>query len=310
MTTDAERLMLARVSLDGLSVGDALGETCSYSYYNARKRILSGVLPPKPWWYTDDTALALAIYEHLATNHCVEQDRLALDMADRYRRDPDRGYGKMARMILQKISSGEDWRKLSKQAFSGGSMGNGAAMRVAPLGAYFADDLSKTVEQAKASAEITHSHPEGIAGAAAVAIAAAMATQCRKIPVDTARRRIHEAAVRLTPAGATRRALELALSFSIEEQPKIVAQQVGNGSLVISADTVPFCIWNACRCLDNYQEAFISTVEVGGDCDTNCAIVGGIVAAYTGVDGIPPLWLERRERLDVREIGELRPDNV
>ena len=45
-----------------------------------------------------------------------------------------------------------------------GSMGNGAAMRVAPLGAYWADDYSTVVEQARLSADVTHAHADGQTG--------------------------------------------------------------------------------------------------------------------------------------------------
>ena len=43
--------------------------------------------------------------------------------------------------------------------------------------------------------------------------------------------------------------------------------------------------------------ALSSSVSGLGDRDTTCAIVGGIVASYTGVEGIPQEWLESRERL-------------
>ncbi len=49
--------------------------------------------------------------------------------------------------------------------------------------------------------------------------------------------------------------------------------------------------------IDGDQEAILSTVEVGGDCDTNAAIVGGIVASYNGHGNIPGKWLRVRERL-------------
>lgn len=53
-----------------------------------------------------------------------------------------------------------------KRLFYGqGSYGNGAAMRVAPLGAYFADDLALATQQARLSAEVTHAHAEGLIGA-------------------------------------------------------------------------------------------------------------------------------------------------
>src|SRR5947209_8987109 len=48
-------------------------------------------------------------------------------------------------------------------------------MRVAPLGAYFADDLDRAAAEAALSAEVTHTHPEGVAGAIATAVATALA---------------------------------------------------------------------------------------------------------------------------------------
>ena len=100
-----------------------------------------------------------------------------------------------------------------------------------------------------------------------------------------------------TPDGQTREVIGEALRHPWDTPPADVAARVGNGSLVIASDTVPFCVWNACRCIRDYREAIISTVEVGGDCDTNCAIVGGIVAAHTGTAGIPLEWLQSREPL-------------
>src|SRR6185437_8326950 len=60
-----------------------------------------------------------------------------------------------------------------------GSLGNGAAMRTAPLGAWFCQDLDAVREQARLAAEVTHAHPEGISGAIAVAIAGAVAAANR-----------------------------------------------------------------------------------------------------------------------------------
>jgi ADP-ribosylglycohydrolase len=78
--------------------------------------------------------------------------------------------------LLREIGDGADWRPAAAAQFGGqGSFGNGAAMRVAPLGAYFADDLDLLVDQATRSAEVTHTHHEGIAGAVAVAVAAGLA---------------------------------------------------------------------------------------------------------------------------------------
>jgi ADP-ribosylglycohydrolase len=47
----------------------------------------------------------------------------------------------------------------------------------------------------------------------------------------------------------------------------------------------------------HFAEAIGKTIGVGGDCDTNAAIVGGIVALSAGRESIPPDWLKARERI-------------
>jgi len=289
----------AYTSLVGLSVGDAFGEACSYGFQHVRDRLTQEGLATHSWCYTDDTELAIAIYEMLAQAGEIRQDTLARLMAERYRKDPDRGYGKMARMILRGIANGDDWRTLSSGTFSGGSMGNGAAMRSAPLGSYFSDDFEILVSQAAASAQISHYHQEGVAGAIAVALASGAATRFKdESPTSVADDIIH-IVLKYTPQSETRTQLQRALAFPADTNPAVVTQAVGNGFQVTSQDTVPFCVWNACRNIDNYREAILSTIEVGGDCDTNGAIVGGIVSCFTGIDGIPRDWVNRCERLDI-----------
>ncbi|NED87385.1 ADP-ribosylglycohydrolase family protein, partial [Streptomyces sp. SID11233] len=89
-------------------------------------------------------------------------DALARSFARHH--DFDRGYGPGANRLLRLVREGGDWRELSTGLFRGqGSWGNGAAMRVAPLGAWYADDPREAARQAVLSARPTHQHPEGIA---------------------------------------------------------------------------------------------------------------------------------------------------
>src|SRR5215831_12309714 len=170
----------ARLSLDGLSVGDAFGERFFGPSGEVLKRIARRELPDAPWTYTDDTEMALSIVEMLNERGGIDQDLLALRFARRMQFV--RGYGQGAYTVLCGIKEGLDWRMLTRIGFRGqGSFGNGAAMRVAPLGAFFADQpLSMVCDQARLSAEVTHAHAEGIAGAIAVAVAAALAWQRRE----------------------------------------------------------------------------------------------------------------------------------
>src|SRR5688572_366092 len=109
--------------------------------------------------------MAFSMCRILLDHGGVIQDALANSFANNY--DPRRGYGAaMLHELLPALKGGSHWRIAATCLFSGeGSYGNGAAMRVAPLGAYFADDLEQVVRQSHLSAEVTHTHREGIAGA-------------------------------------------------------------------------------------------------------------------------------------------------
>jgi ADP-ribosylglycohydrolase len=74
---------------------------------------------------------------------------------------------------------------------------------------------------------------------------------------------------------------------------------LGNGIQVTAPDTVPFTIWCAARHAWDYEEALWATASGFGDVDTNCAIVGGIVALAAGAQSIPESWLYARGHLPV-----------
>ncbi len=75
-----------------------------------------------------------------------------------------------------------------------------------------------------------------------------------------------------------------------------VAAVLGCGRRTAAQDTVPFALWSAARALGDYERAFWTTAQVGGDVDTTCAIVGGVIAA--GTAGAPPAgWAEQTEAI-------------
>ena len=289
------RLHRAKVALDGLSVGDAFGQ--QFFSPGVRDWCLSNKQPPPGrWHYTDDTEMALAIVEVLVRHGGIEQDVLARRFAARCAAEPGCGYGPGALRLLREIIAGADWRVASRASFGGaGSFGNGSAIRVAPLGAYFADDLEEVVRQARASAEVTHSHPEGIAGAIAVAVAAAWVwrTAGDSQPLDGTE--MLNAILGHLPESATRRGIEQASQTPLDEWEYTAANLLGNGSQITVPDTVPFCLWCAAAHLDSYRDALWAAMHVEGDIDTNCAIIGGIVAGAVGREGIPKDWLRARE---------------
>jgi ADP-ribosylglycohydrolase len=174
----------AYASLLGTSVGDAFGDQFFRLLAQHDRPAEQRIVPPSPWYWTDDTNMALSIYAVLQSDGAIDLTCLAQDFLDRY--DPSRGYGPALNRLLRETLSGDALIQAAKSQFGGqGSYGNGAAMRVAPLGAFFAGDLPTVVEQARLSALTTHTHAEAIAGAIAVAVAAAIATQLRGKPVPS-----------------------------------------------------------------------------------------------------------------------------
>lgn len=292
-----ERLSRARLAVEGLSLGDAFGQQFFYRESWADSPAFRR-LPPPTWRYTDDTEMSLGIFDVLRQHGQIRQEALAAAFARRYEQNPARGYGAGAHEILSAIGGGVPWREAAGAVFGGqGSLGNGSAMRVAPLAAYFADDLQAVVTQARLSSEVTHLHPEGIAGAIAIAIAGAWAWQQRGSACRETVPGMLEAVVALTPESSTRQGLRRALSIPLETWEFSAAERLGNGSRTTAMDTVPLCVWLAARHIDDYADALWTTAGIGGDIDTNCAIVGGIVAMAVGGAGLPQPWLAHRESL-------------
>lgn len=285
-------MALALGSLTGLSVGDAFGDR----FFLPKNLVLlagSG-LPPAPWDWSDDTEMACSITDVLNRHGRIDQDDLARCFA--YRFDVGRRYGAGALELLERIRRGEPWHRVSRELFDGrGSYGNGAAMRVAPLGAYFCDDPSRAAAEAALSAEVTHANAEGVAGAVAVAVAAAYVAARRGRVVPGAA--VLEAALAHVATGSQVRAgLERALTL-LGRTPSEAAKELGNGSRISAQDTVPYSLWLVATHLTDYESAVRGCVAVGGDMDTTAAIVGGVIGAYLGPEGVPPTWLQAREPL-------------
>jgi ADP-ribosylglycohydrolase len=307
----------ARLALDGLSVGDALGQTCFHPDNYGALLDDPRATARSPWPWTDDTAMALGILEVLDRHGRIVQDDLAATFARRFDAEPLRGYGGGAIRLLGRIRGGADWRAAAGALFGGGSFGNGSAMRVAPLAAYFAEDgFTAVAEQAALSAAVTHAHPEGIAGGIATAVAGAYAWVNRDRRTDAAAKRgLFDAVLAHTPAGEVRDGVERASGFAFDvlAEPAVrllsygaaivpfdvshepIVRALGNGSRISCQDTVPYCLWVAAQHLDDYQSALVTAIRASGDIDTNAAIVGGIVALATGPDGIPEDWRSDRE---------------
>lgn len=295
--TDPNRMSRALLALEGLSVGDAFGERFFVHPDVVEQLISDRAVPRGPWRYTDDTEMALAIMDTLRLHGEIDRNDLARQFVRRYAKAPDRGYGGGAHRLLMNIAQGTPWEVAASELFDGGgSYGNGGAMRSAPVGAYFADDMDAVVAQARRSAEVTHAHPEGKAGGIAIAIAAATACRLREAGSRDFTS-LFDSVLEYTPPSEVRDNIAKASRTPLDASVQAAVNRLGNGSRISAQDTCGISIWFAVRHLDDYEEAMWQTVSALGDRDTTCAIVGGIVACYVGWEAIPGAWRELREPL-------------
>jgi ADP-ribosylglycohydrolase len=242
----------------GAVAGDIIGSVYEY------RRIKTKDFPlfqPR-CHFTDDTVLTVAVAQAILTDG--DYRKAVLEFGRRY---PDAGYG----------GSFAGWL-MSKDPKPYGSWGNGAAMRVSPVGFAFDTD-SDVLREAARTAEFTHNHPEGIKGAQATALAVYLARTAR----DKEQMRA-----------------EVMSRFGYDLNRTVDLIRPNYGFDESCQRTVPEAII-AFLDSESYEDAVRNAVSLGGDSDTLACITGGIAEAFYGpvapeirqkVQGIlaPELW--------------------
>ena len=124
--------------------------------------------------FTDDTAMTKSILKTLIDKRSIDQTYLATNFVKEYYKEPNRGYGGAVVDVFKKLRTSQfnDVLAPAKAQFEGtGSFGNGGAMRVAPVALFNYNNVDKVIEMARQSAELTHTHRDGINGTILQALA-------------------------------------------------------------------------------------------------------------------------------------------
>jgi poly(ADP-ribose) glycohydrolase ARH3 len=272
----------------GLAVGDALGgkfEAQSAGAVRARFPNIEALIafPREEIWYTDDTQMAIGVAETLIARGEIIEEELCKAFVANY--VPSRGYGRGARAVLGAMEDGRDYRQVAEQYFPGGSFGNGAAMRVAPVGLLFRDDRTRLRDQARLSALPTHRHPLGIEGAQLLALAVACASQMEHFD-----RTGFFAELRSACESDSYRA-KIEKAAKIESPDELI--QLGNG--IEALESVPTAIASFALTPDSFESTISHVIFLGGDTDTLAAMAGAISGAYLGIPRLPQRLVELLE---------------
>lgn len=217
--------------------------------------------------FTDDSVMTIAVGEALLAvgkDASVEEieTAVAANMQDWGERYPNAGYG------------GRFWHWLrTDQPKAYGSYGNGSAMRVSAAG-WLYDSLERTREVARATANVTHNHPEGIKGAEATA-----------------------SAIYLARNGATKGQIKeyIENEFHYDLNRTLAEIRPTYYHNESCQRTVPEAIIAFLEA-DSFEDTVRNAVSLGGDTDTLGAIAGSIGEAFFGIPAV--LIAECRARID------------
>ena len=284
-------------ALLGAALGDAIGAS------REGRRIMATDLRVEiidmgsgPLHYTDDTHMTIGMAESLVERGGFDGEHMARRFIDNYLEEPWRGYGPGPPRVFRLIQRGEPWDRAAASVYPGGSFGNGAAMRVSPVGLFYCSDAARLREAAHMSSIITHSHPLGIEGAALQATAVALAvSQNPGKPID--------------PSSFISRLLDsttedvyrakIAKFGALLERPddrQGVVNQLGHG--IEAFNSVPTAIFSFLAHSQSFSSTVTYAVSLGGDTDTIASMAGAISGASLGVDALPSGWQRRLENGD------------
>ncbi len=337
-----------RGSLLGLAIGDALGaplEGLGSQQIRAQYGLVDDYVDGTRAWkkkpyrwrlpglYTDDTQQALAICDVMLDHGEVVPERLAeIYLALATPRGAyvgsHRGVGRSFRHVLGDLERGVSPRESGQS-----SVGIGASMRIAPVALFFPDNPDAMFDSVMAASLMTHRDIRSIAGAFVVChvVRRLLAGESRepsllfRVADDVARdgRRAaaaHADVLQVGPhAGAIPIALakverllemprERALAAVIEESnrhgPDTPVRFATRGFPPVC---IPTCLYLLLT-TDSFEEALTEVVNLGGDADSNGAILGAMAGAHYGIDEIPERWLAKLENRDGIEIRAVALD--
>ena len=230
----------------GAIIGDIVGS--KYEFNNIKSKDFP--LFSDDSTYTDDSIMTIAVAKALLRSREEKKDfkPILIEEMQTFGRKyphPKGGYGMRFSHWLTDICP---------KPYN--SFGNGSAMRVSPCG-LIAIELYEALSLAKASAEVTHNHPEGIKGAQAVAGAVFLAKQHKekKEIADFIRTNFYDLDFTLE---------DIRCSYQFDETCQGTVPQA----------IVAFLESNS------FEDAIRNAVSLGGDCDTLTAITGSIAWAY------------------------------
>ncbi len=245
--------------------------------------------------YTDDTDMTLALAESIVQTDGVDPQDIAKQFS--LHCDLMRGYAIGTIKAVLALREGFRWNEVARIVFENGSFGNGAAMRVSPVGLFYHHDPDSLEEAAIKQASITHTHPLGLWGSVMQAYSVALSVnQNPKEPLHKGQMVVGLREILWRGPIEYIKALnkiEEMFAQGKKLEAREIARSLGNG--VEAHLSVPSACYTAITYSPDFCDAVRAAISLGGDTDTIGGMVGAIVGAHVGERGLPAEWLEQLE---------------
>ena len=276
----------------GSALGDAIGELAFQCREEASLR--SEIAQRNVFVYTDDTAMAIGLAESITQVGEVDPQHLGDTFRANFKREPWRGYASGPPTVFSRVEKyGMSYEEAARRLFGGqGSFGNGAAMRIAPVGLFYYD-APDLYEKARQSASVTHVHPTGVDGAAVLAWAVAQAVKLdpgETFPFQD----LIQSLVDFARTPSMRDKMLLVRDLIAEDVPSLDAAKRLGRSVAVH-ESLPFAIYAFLRHPRSFEACLFCAILNGGDRDTLGAMACAVSGAYLGVEAIPQAWREKIE---------------
>ena len=256
---------MEKVKMLGALVGDIIGS--AYEFHNTKSMDFEMFVRKSK--FTDDSVMTLAVAEWLMKDKTHSAMGLIKCMQELGRRYPDAGYGgTFVRWLFAR----------EPQPYN--SWGNGAGMRVSPVGLY-AETLEEALELAEITASVSHNHPEGVKGAQAIAASVFLCKEgqskqkIKEYVEETFGYNLHRTIAEIRP----RYGFDVSCQGSVPEA--IIAFLEGN----------------------SFEEVIRLAISLGGDSDTIGAMAGAIAACRYP---IPEEIAEKCNRLLTEDLRDIK----
>ncbi len=280
-----------------LAVGDALGYLVERRWPGPRGEWFRGLEEYLEWAgygggeipYSDDTEMAVFLAETLIETCGFDPDLFMSKAAERAMLW-ERYYGGGTAAVIEAVRGGTHWSVAAREAYGGrGNMGNGAAMRAAPIPLFYG--VREEVEYfAEAQAVVTHTHPVAIEGARLIALAIHYSLE------GLGPGEVLEALINDTQHPHYLGKLR-AIKHLLNASPARVANTLGNGGA--ADESVPAAIYAHVRGSGEPLQTLLTALSLGGDTDTIAAMALPITAAHTGnLGNIPSEIVAKVEAID------------